>query len=101
MALFGRERSLQNEELTELYGQVYQAWENWQNAEQYFLFASDPELIDYAIYLVEATRRFYMYMLKKVQAMENRLDVSSTLPLHMLPAAGQAEPPRLLNASKT
>lgn len=100
MALFGRERTQQNEELTQLYGQVYEAWENWQNAERYFMFASDPELIDYAIYLVEATRRFYMYMLKKVQEMESRLAVDSTIPSHMLMAAGGQEHARLLGAPK-
>lgn len=99
MARYARERTPQEAELAELYGQVYQAWENWKNAEDYFMFASDPELIDYAIYMVEATRRFYMYMLKKVQHLEAQLNMDSELPLNMLPAS-QNQPAQLLNASK-
>lgn len=46
---------------------VHQAWQQWQAAQNYFESVSDPELIDYAIYDVEATRRKYIYMLKQAE----------------------------------
>ena len=47
--------------------EVRQAWEEWQAAVQYFENVSDPDLVDYAIYQVEAARRRYAYMLKHVR----------------------------------
>ena len=46
---------------------VHKAWQDWQAAIRYFESVCDPELVDYAIYEVEAARRRYMYMLKHVK----------------------------------
>ena len=86
MAFFDRTRQEQAEAAAaeqELHEQVYQAWLNWQNAQRYFEYVSDPELVDYAIYSLEATRRFYVYMLRKVQEVDERrvLEAASTVPL--------------------
>lgn len=46
---------------------VKRALEEWQAAQNYFENVSDPDLIDFAIYDLEAAKRRYMYMLKKVR----------------------------------
>lgn len=46
---------------------VHRAWLDWQAAQNYFESVSDPELIDYAIYEVEAARRRYVYMLRRAE----------------------------------
>lgn len=51
---------------------THQALHEWQAAQANFNAiegASDPELVDYAIYNLEAARRKYMYLLKQVQRM--------------------------------
>ena len=45
----------------------------WQAAEEFLNYASDPELIEYAIYDVEAARRKYTYMLGKLRDHEQNL----------------------------
>ncbi|MFO7819462.1 MAG: DUF2508 family protein [Halanaerobacter sp.] len=39
----------------------------WREAREYFDLVSDPELVDYAIYLLEAAERKYEYLLKMKQ----------------------------------
>lgn len=49
---------------------VRKALEEWQAAQAHFdavAGASDPDLVDHAIYHLEAARRKYMYLLKQVQ----------------------------------
>lgn len=46
---------------------VHEAWLQWQAAQNYFENVSDPDLVDYAIYDLEAARRRYIYMLKQVE----------------------------------
>ncbi len=46
---------------------VHQALRTWQDAQKYFDAVSDPDLVDVAIYDMEAARRRYMYMLKCVK----------------------------------
>ena len=46
---------------------VYEAWADWQAAMNYFETVKDPELVDFAIYDLEAARRKYMYMLGQVR----------------------------------
>lgn len=46
---------------------VNKAREEWYAAQNYFNNVSDPELIDYAIYKVEETRRKYMYLLNQAK----------------------------------
>jgi hypothetical protein len=47
---------------------VSQALREWQDAQKYFEEVSDPDLVDVAIYDLEAARRRYMYLLKCAKA---------------------------------
>ena len=49
--------------------QLNQAHEEWQNAELYFQSVTEPDLIDYAIYKMEASRTKYFYLLKQAREM--------------------------------
>lgn len=46
---------------------IEQAKREWLSAKAYFETVSDPELIDYSIYVLEAAERKYMYLLKKAR----------------------------------
>ncbi|MGV8145392.1 MAG: DUF2508 family protein [Alkaliphilus sp.] len=46
---------------------VHKAHEEWQNAEKFFHSVSDPDLIDYAVYNLDAAKSRYIYLLKKVK----------------------------------
>ena len=46
---------------------VEQARREWQNAKDKFDQISDPDLIDHAIYNLEAAERRYIYLLKKAK----------------------------------
>lgn len=48
---------------------VEEAKNDWQAACSYFNNLADPELIDYAIYSMEAAERKYMYLLKKYKSL--------------------------------
>lgn len=52
---------------TDYRADVKRAYDEWQAAQNYFENVSDPDLIDFAIYDLEAARRRYVYMLKKVR----------------------------------
>lgn len=43
---------------------INRAHEEWKSAEQFFHTVSDPDLIDHAIYRLEAAKSHYMYLLK-------------------------------------
>jgi hypothetical protein len=48
--------------------EVKRAYADWQAAENYFdNVAADPDLIDFAIYDMEAAKKKYAYMLKKAK----------------------------------
>lgn len=49
--------------------QLNQAREEWHNAELYFQSVTEPDLIDYAIYKMEASRTKYVYLLKQARKM--------------------------------
>lgn len=46
---------------------VQNAKEDWLTARSYFDSITDPDLIDYAIYTLEAAERKYMYLLKQMK----------------------------------
>ncbi|QXM07146.1 YaaL family protein [Crassaminicella indica] len=48
---------------------IKEAHEEWRNAEKYFQDVTDPDLIDYAIYRVEAAKTRYTYLLKVAREM--------------------------------
>lgn len=47
---------------------VKRAYADWQAAENYFDNVADPDLVDFAIYDMEAAKKRYVYMLKKARA---------------------------------
>ncbi|MHB9144047.1 MAG: DUF2508 family protein [Symbiobacteriia bacterium] len=52
---------------------VEQARQDWVAARSYFETVSEPELVDHAIYLIEAAETRYMYLLHKARNQELRL----------------------------
>jgi len=48
------------------------AYKEWQMNEKYFEWVTDPDLIDYAIYEIKASRIKYSYFLKKAKEMTNK-----------------------------
>jgi len=46
---------------------VQEARAEWIQAQNYFENVSEPDLVDYAIYKVEAAKRRYMYLLKQAR----------------------------------
>ncbi len=47
---------------------IRRAYADWQAAENYFENVTDPDLIDFAIYDIEAAKKKYIYMLKRAKA---------------------------------
>lgn len=58
------------------FSMVEQARQDWQCARERFDQISDPDLIDHAIYDLEAAERRYVYLLKK--AREEGADIYTT-----------------------
>lgn len=54
-------------EIERYYSLVEQAKQEWQDAKRRFNEVSDPDLVDYAIYALEAAERRYVYLLKKAR----------------------------------
>ena len=48
--------------------EINRALARWKDAVRYFETVSDPELVDFAIYEMEAARRKYMFLLKQERA---------------------------------
>jgi hypothetical protein len=51
----------------DLQAQVDAAHREWQAAQQYFQMVSEPELVDHAIFTLEAAQRKYMYLFRQVR----------------------------------
>lgn len=47
--------------------EIVKAHQDWIKAQNYFQSVSDPELVDHAIFVEEAARRKYMYLLKRAK----------------------------------
>lgn len=69
--LFARERQKQEDNRA---AQVLDAMEQWQEASRYFESVSDTDLVDYAIYEVEAARRKYMLLLKRYAEEQRQME---------------------------
>ncbi|MEC9488610.1 MAG: DUF2508 family protein [Halanaerobium sp.] len=54
--------------------ELIQARTEWMTAKKYFNSVSDPDLIDYAIYLIEAAEAKYSFLLKKKKRRQARMD---------------------------
>ncbi|HLR21514.1 MAG TPA: DUF2508 family protein [Tissierellaceae bacterium] len=48
-----------------------EAHKEWLAKEEYFNDVTDPDLVDFAIYDIEASKRKYTYLLKKVKKEKN------------------------------
>ena len=48
-------------------GAVNAALKEWKDAVRYFENVKDPELVDFAIFEMEAARRKYMFLLKRIK----------------------------------
>ncbi|NLV76936.1 MAG: DUF2508 family protein [Tissierellia bacterium] len=62
--------SLKEKEKTEeeeILESLKQAHKEWKDKERYFQSVKEPDLIDHAIYELEASRIKYMYLLKKIK----------------------------------
>ncbi|HSH34901.1 DUF2508 family protein [Schnuerera sp.] len=46
---------------------IRKAHEEWKNKEKYFESVTDPDLVDHAIYELEASKIKYIYLLKKAK----------------------------------
>lgn|GEM_PF-2359421 len=55
------------EEETILRQQMEAARREWDAAEHYFQAVVDPELVDHAIYTVEAAKRKYLYLYRRLR----------------------------------
>jgi hypothetical protein len=63
-----------NKEDQELIRCVQHAMEEWCQAEKFFENVCEPELVDYAIYRIEASKKRYMYLLKKAKEKGVKVD---------------------------
>jgi len=46
---------------------IEQARREWQNAQNYYNSVSDTDLVDHAVYLLQAAEKKYIYLLKKAR----------------------------------
>lgn len=60
----------QHETKEELSSMVSLAKKEWQDAQNYFDQAIEPELVDHAILSLQAAERKYMYWLKRLKNLE-------------------------------
>lgn len=44
---------------------VRSAYREWEDAKNFFEYVSEPELVDYAVYAIEAAKRRFLYMLQQ------------------------------------
>ncbi|NLY88356.1 MAG: YaaL family protein [Firmicutes bacterium] len=49
------------------FGLIEEAKRDWQAARDYFNAVTDPELIDHAIYTMEAAEKRYVYLLRRAR----------------------------------
>lgn len=61
------EKKIVKEEEPTLSEEIREAHGQWIDAKQYFNNVSDPELIDYATYRIEAAKARYMYLLNQLK----------------------------------
>ena len=64
---------------------VYEAWADWQAAMNYFETVKDPELVDFAIYDLEAAKKKYLYLLGllRQEMREEKLHESTVREMNM------------------
>lgn len=50
---------------------IQDAHKQWMEKEEYFKFVTDSDLVDFAIYDIEASKRKYTYLLNKLKKERN------------------------------
>lgn len=65
----------ETKEREEMLKLVALAYKQWKERESLFQDVIDPDLIDYAIYQMEASRLKYIYLLKKFREEEVKKDI--------------------------
>ena len=63
----------------EMLQDIDKAKEEWKIANEYFNLVHDPELVDYAIYTLDAARERYIYLLSQAKKRGINADYCSTL----------------------
>jgi len=63
-------------EYDQFYDTIESAKRQWIDAQIYFDNVSDPELVDYAIHMMEASETKYMYLLNKAKKDTYTVDLS-------------------------
>lgn len=53
--------------LPSLTSMVEEARQEWLNAQRYYNMVTDKDLVDHAVYLMQAAEKKYMYLLKKAR----------------------------------
>ncbi len=61
------EKNPKDEEENSIYESVKIAKKEWQTAQNIFNNVSDPELVDFAIYNMEAAEKKYVYLMKRAK----------------------------------
>ncbi|MDW7675002.1 MAG: YaaL family protein [Bacillota bacterium] len=66
------------EEKDELKDNINKAKEEWEYAKMFFQEATEPDIIDYAIFQLDAAERKYMYLLEQAKiAQTNKKEVEA------------------------
>lgn len=65
--IIGNVRVQENPAEESIYKSLDQARQDWENAKNIFENVTNPDLIDYAIYNVDAAEKRYTYLLKQIK----------------------------------
>lgn len=63
----GNFKQNKNESKDDIYLTIENAKKEWEDAKNIFENVSQPELVDYAIYNIEAAEKKYTYLLKQIK----------------------------------
>lgn len=66
-------------ESKEIIDDINKAKKEWQIANEYFNLVHDPDLVDYAIYTLDAAKKKYVYLLSQAKKRGISADYCSTL----------------------
>ena len=67
-SILGSFKSQKSHEVkNDLYANLESAKKEWEEAKNIFENVSEPDLVDYAIYNVEAAERKYVYLLRQIK----------------------------------
>lgn len=61
-------KAQETEDTMDIFDSIENAKKNWEDAKNIFENVINPDLIDYAIYNVDATEKRYTYLLKQIKS---------------------------------